>query len=55
MDVPGFEERGEGWGEGMLAISFVVTARSRLMCIATRNSFARLIPHPSPLPEGERA
>jgi hypothetical protein len=48
MDVLGFEERGEDRGEGPTSRSSRIKARFE------RSSLARLSPHPSPLPGGER-
>ncbi|GLQ50855.1 DEAD/DEAH box helicase [Dyella flava] len=49
MDVLGFEERGEGWGEGTTSPKTPKEPQP-----FTADLFARAAPHPSPLPEGGR-
>jgi hypothetical protein len=48
MDVLGFEERGEGWGEGPRL------QESTKPIDVSLEFTARLLPHLSPLPQGER-
>ncbi|WP_233843811.1 DEAD/DEAH box helicase [Dyella sp. 2HG41-7] len=49
MDGPGFEERGEGWGEGSTSLKDAKAPKPYISDL-----FARAAPHPDPFPGGER-